>query len=59
MTEEQKAKFCDDYCRHLYESKRRLKYFESEVGFPEYCKLVEKENAIVEKACNECPLNEV
>lgn len=58
MTEEQKEKFCIEYCRYLDDSKRRLKCYEGMLDFSEYCKCVEKENSIVEKACEKCPLNE-
>lgn len=59
MTDEQKAKFCDGYCKHLYDSTFRLKYFEGEIDIPEYSELAENERRIMEKKCEECPLNEV
>ena len=50
MTEEQKEKFCLEYCRHLHDSLDRLKFLENKVEFSEYCDLAAKEK---------CPNNEV
>ena len=56
MTEEQKAKFCDEYCRYLKWFKTALAYSKGVHGYgKEFAKTFAKCKKILNSKCEKCP----
>lgn len=59
MTDEQKANFCDNYCKHLAKSNNKLKAVKTILKFQKYLAFKAVEEEKMAEICEKCPLNEV
>lgn len=57
MTEEQKAKFCDEYCWYLKWFNTKIAY--SKVYGKDFSKTFAICKRVLNSKCEKCPLNEV